>query len=146
MSPKTVSVARQAWTRLAEFGLERGDVVVGLGGGGAADRRRRVRGGHVPARCAVDRGADLADRHGGCRHRWQNRVSVSLGQNFVGAFHQAEMGDDDPAVLETLPVCTRVGVAVQRGDQDRSARGWASGTWCSDGRNRGEGRPRNGWS
>src|SRR5204863_9760298 len=34
---KTIAVARQAWTRLAEFGLERGDVVVGLGGGAATD-------------------------------------------------------------------------------------------------------------
>ena len=34
---KTVAVARQAWTRLAELGLERGDVVVGLGGGAATD-------------------------------------------------------------------------------------------------------------
>src|SRR5690348_13246225 len=34
---KTVAVARQAWTRLSEFGVERGDVVVGLGGGAATD-------------------------------------------------------------------------------------------------------------
>ena len=34
---KTLAVARQAWTRLAELGLERGDVVVGYGGGAATD-------------------------------------------------------------------------------------------------------------
>ena len=34
---KTVAVARQAWTRLADLGLERGDVVVGFGGGAATD-------------------------------------------------------------------------------------------------------------
>ena len=34
---KTVAVARQAWTRLAELGVERGDVIVGLGGGAATD-------------------------------------------------------------------------------------------------------------
>ncbi|MEP6642464.1 MAG: shikimate kinase, partial [Gaiellales bacterium] len=34
---KTVAVARQAWTRLAEFGLGRDDVIVGLGGGAATD-------------------------------------------------------------------------------------------------------------
>src|SRR5439155_1149901 len=34
---KTVAVARQTWTRLADLGVERGDVVVGLGGGAATD-------------------------------------------------------------------------------------------------------------
>ena len=34
---KTVAVARQAWTRLADLGVERGDVVVALGGGAATD-------------------------------------------------------------------------------------------------------------
>ena len=34
---KSVAVARQAWTRLADLGLERDDVVVGFGGGAGTD-------------------------------------------------------------------------------------------------------------
>ena len=100
---KTVSVARQAWTRLAEFGLERGDVVVGLGGGAATDVagfvaatfQRGVPWISVPTSLTGMVDAGIGGKTG---------IDLPKAKNYVGAFHQAEWVVSDPAVLETLPV------------------------------------------
>lgn len=100
---KTVSVARQAWTRLAEFGLERGDVVVGMGGGSATDvagfvaatYQRGVPWISVPTSLTGMVDAGIGGKTG---------IDLPLGKNYVGAFHHAEWVVSDPAVLETLPV------------------------------------------
>ncbi len=100
---KTVAVARQAWRRLADLGLERGDVVVALGGGAATDL-----GGFVAATylrgvawiaaptsllAAVDAGI------GG-----KTGIDLPQAKNFIGAFHQPEWVVADPGVLDTLPL------------------------------------------
>ena len=100
---KTISVARQAWTRLAEFGLERGDVVVGLGGGAATDVagfvaatfQRGVPWIAVPTSLTGMVDAGIGGKTG---------IDLPQAKNYVGAFHQAEWVVSDPAVLETLPV------------------------------------------
>jgi len=100
---KTVGVARQAWTRLAEFGLERGDVVVGLGGGAATDvagfvaatYRRGVPWIAVPTSLVGMVDAAVGGKTG---------IDLPAAKNAVGAFHQPEWVVTDPGVLETLPV------------------------------------------
>ena len=100
---KTLAVARQAWTRLAEFSLERGDVVVGFGGGSATDvagfvaatYQRGVPWISVPTSLTGMVDAGIGGKTG---------VDLPQAKNYVGAFHQAEWVVSDPAVLETLPV------------------------------------------
>ena len=100
---KNLAVARQAWTRLAEFRLERGDVVVGLGGGAATDvagfvaatYQRGVPWIAVPTSLTGMVDAGIGGKTG---------VDLPQAKNYVGAFHQAEWVVSDPAVLETLPV------------------------------------------
>ena len=86
---KTVAVARQAWTRLAELGLERGDVVVGLGGGAATDvagfvaatYQRGVPWIAVPTSLIGMVDAAIGGKTG---------IDLPEAKNYVGAFHQAE--------------------------------------------------------
>jgi shikimate kinase / 3-dehydroquinate synthase len=100
---KTVAVARQAWSRLAEFGLERGDVVVGLGGGAATDLagfvaatyQRGVPWIAVPTSLVGMVDAGIGGKTG---------IDLPAAKNYVGAFHQPEWVVADPAMLDTLPV------------------------------------------
>jgi shikimate kinase / 3-dehydroquinate synthase len=100
---KTVAVARQAWTRLADLGLERGDVVVGLGGGAATDTagfvaatyQRGVPWIAVPTSLVGMVDAAIGGKTG---------IDLPAAKNYVGAFHPAEWVVADPALLETLPV------------------------------------------
>ena len=100
---KTVAVARQAWTRLAEFGLERSDVIVGLGGGAATDvagflaatYHRGVPWIAVPTSLVGMVDAAIGGKTG---------IDLPAAKNAVGAFHQPEWVVSDPSVLETLPV------------------------------------------
>ena len=102
-SAKTIAVARQAWLRLAELGVERGDVVVGLGGGAATDTAGFVAATYlrgvpwisVPTSLTGMVDAGIGGKTG---------VDLPQAKNAVGAFHQAEWVVSDPAVLETLPV------------------------------------------
>ena len=100
---KTVSVARQAWTRLAEFGLDRGDVVVGFGGGAATDLAGFVAATYqrgVPWIAVPTSLVGMVDAAVGGK----TGLDLPQAKNYVGAFHQAEWVVCDPAVLETLPV------------------------------------------
>lgn len=100
---KTIAVARQAWTRLSDLGLERGDVVVVLGGGAATDaggfiaacHRRGVPWIAVPTSLVGMVDAGIGGKTG---------VDLPAAKNAVGAFHQPEWVVSDPAVLDTLPV------------------------------------------
>ncbi len=100
---KTVAVARQAWTRLADLGLERGDVVVGLGGGAATDAagfvaatyQRGVPWIAVPTSLVGMVDAAIGGKTG---------IDLPAAKNYVGAFHPAEWVVADPGLLETLPV------------------------------------------
>jgi len=100
---KTVAVARQAWTRLSEFGVERGDVVVGLGGGAATDVAGFIAATYlrgipwiaVPTSLVGMVDAGIGGKTG---------IDLASGKNAVGAFHQPEWVVSDPSVLETLPV------------------------------------------
>ena len=100
---KTIAVARQAWTRLAEFGLERGDVVVGLGGGAGTDVAGFVAAAYhrgvpwisVPTTLVGMVDAGIGGKTG---------LDLPQAKNAVGAFHQPEWVVADPSVLETLPV------------------------------------------
>ena len=100
---KTVAVARQAWTRLAELGLERGDVVVGLGGGAATDLagfvaatyQRGVPWIAVPTTLLGMVDAAIGGKTG---------IDLPAAKNYVGAFHPAEWVVADPGVLDTLPL------------------------------------------
>jgi shikimate kinase/3-dehydroquinate synthase len=100
---KTVAVARQAWTRLAEFGVERGDVVVALGGGAASDVAgflaatflRGLPWIAVPTSLVGMVDAAIGGKTG---------IDLPSAKNAVGAFHQPEWVVSDPSVLETLPV------------------------------------------
>ena len=100
---KTVAVARQAWTRLAEFGVERGDVVVGLGGGAATDTAGFVAATYlrgVPWIAVPTSLVGMVDAAIGGK----TGLDLAQAKNAVGAFHQPEWVVCDPATLETLPV------------------------------------------
>jgi len=100
---KTVAVARQAWTRLADLGLERGDVVVGLGGGAATDAAGFVAATYqrgVPWIAAPTSLVGMVDAAIGGK----TGIDLPGAKNYVGAFHPAEWVVADPGLLETLPV------------------------------------------
>jgi shikimate kinase/3-dehydroquinate synthase len=100
---KTLAVARQAWTRLSDLGLERGDVVVGLGGGAATDvagfvaacYHRGVPWIAVPTSLVGMVDAAIGGKTG---------IDLPAAKNAVGAFLQPEWVVSDPAMLDTLPV------------------------------------------
>jgi len=100
---KTVAVARQAWTRLADLGLERGDVVVGLGGGAATDLAGFVAATYqrgVPWMAVPTSLVGMVDAAIGGK----TGIDLPAAKNYVGAFHPAEWVVADPGLLETLPV------------------------------------------
>ena len=100
---KTPTVARQAWTRLADLGLERGDVVVGYGGGAATDLAGFVAATYqrgVPWIAAPTTLVGMVDAAIGGK----TGIDLPSAKNYVGAFHRPEWVVTDPAVLDTLPV------------------------------------------
>ena len=100
---KTVAVARQAWTRLADLGVERGDVVVGLGGGAATDVAGFVAATYlrgIPWISVPTSLTGMVDAGIGGK----TAVDLPQAKNAVGAFHQPEWVVCDPATVETLPL------------------------------------------
>jgi shikimate kinase/3-dehydroquinate synthase len=100
---KTVAVARQAWTRLADLGLERGDVVVALGGGAATDAAGFVAATYqrgVPWIAAPTSLVGMVDAAIGGK----TGLDLPGAKNYVGSFHPAEWVVTDPGLLETLPL------------------------------------------
>lgn len=88
--------------RVLEAGVERGDLVVALGGGvigdlagfAAAIVRRGVRFVQVPTSLLAQVDSSVGGKTG---------INTPQGKNLVGAFHQPSLVLADTAILETLP-------------------------------------------
>jgi shikimate kinase / 3-dehydroquinate synthase len=99
---KTVATAEHVLRELARADMERGDVVVGVGGGVVGDLagfcaavyQRGVRHVQVPTTLV----AQVDSAYGG-----KTGVDLPEGKNYVGAYHQPSAVLCDPGALETLP-------------------------------------------
>lgn len=99
---KTASVANSCWETLGHIGLDRGGVVVGLGGGAVTDLAgfvaatwlRGVRLVNVPTTLLAMVDAAVGGKTG---------INTQAGKNLVGAFHEPAAVLVDLATLETLP-------------------------------------------
>jgi 3-dehydroquinate synthase len=88
--------------RLLEVGVERGDIVVALGGGvigdlagfAAAILRRGVRFVQIPTSLLAQVDSSVGGKTG---------INTPQGKNLVGAFHQASLVIADTSLLTTLP-------------------------------------------
>ncbi|WP_419808418.1 3-dehydroquinate synthase [Sphingomonas sp.] len=101
--------ASKSWTtlervcdQLLDWGVERRDVVVALGGGvvgdlvgfAAAVLKRGARFVQIPTTLLAQVDSSVGGKTG---------INTAAGKNLVGAFHQPELVLIDPAVLDTLP-------------------------------------------
>lgn len=99
---KTGQVLQDCWTRLAEAGMTRSDVVIGLGGGAATDLAGFVaatwlRGvGYISIPTTVLAMVDAAV--GG-----KTGINIEAGKNLVGAFHEPRGVLCDLELLIGLP-------------------------------------------
>lgn len=99
---KTVETLQSIWTFLLENGVERGHVLVAVGGGvlgdvagfAAATILRGIRLVQVPTTLLAQVDASIGGKAG---------INHPLGKNLVGAFHQPCAVLIDPAFLRTLP-------------------------------------------
>jgi 3-dehydroquinate synthase len=99
---KTLSVVEQACRALVAAGLERGDLVVGLGGGAATDAAGLVAALHLRGVAWVSVPTSLlgmVDAAVGGK----TAVNLPEGKNLVGAFWQPSAVGCEPATLATLP-------------------------------------------
>ncbi len=88
--------------RLLEFGIERGDLVVALGGGvigdlagfAAAILRRGVRFVQIPTTLLAQVDSSVGGKTG---------IDTPQGKNLIGAFHQPSLVIADTDTLKTLP-------------------------------------------
>jgi 3-dehydroquinate synthase len=89
--------------RLLDFGVERGDLVVALGGGvigdlagfAAAILRRGVRFVQIPTSLLAQVDSSVGGKTG---------IDTAQGKNLIGAFHQPSLVIADLETLRTLPV------------------------------------------
>ncbi len=99
---KTIETVGRLWTAFVAGGLDRGDTVVGLGGGvvtdlagfAAATYLRGVRWVAVPTTLLGMVDASLGGKTG---------ADLPEGKNLIGAFHSPALVLADPLTLETLP-------------------------------------------
>jgi 3-dehydroquinate synthase len=99
---KSFRVLEPLSERLLELGLERGDLVVALGGGvigdlagfAAAILRRGVRFVQIPTSLLAQVDSSVGGKTG---------IDTPQGKNLIGAFHQPSLVIADTAVLRTLP-------------------------------------------
>ena len=99
---KTLRSLEQALKFLTESGLERGDVVIALGGGvvgdlagfAAATYLRGISFVQVPTTLLAQIDASVGGKTG---------VNLAAGKNLVGAFHQPRLVIIDTQTLRTLP-------------------------------------------
>lgn len=99
---KTLAVAEQAWHRLADWGLGRGDLIVGVGGGAATDLAGFVAAGWlrgVKFVTVATTVAGMVDAAVGGK----TAVNIAAGKNLVGAFHSPHLVVCDTTALGTLP-------------------------------------------
>src|SRR6202050_606676 len=98
---KTVQVAADLWSKLAQHGVTRSDCIVGLGGGATPHPARVV--GHsglrgVPVFLVPTTLLGMADAAVGGK----TAIDIPAGKNLVGAFHSPAGVLADLATLETL--------------------------------------------
>lgn len=101
-SAKTLATVEAVARRLVAEGIERGDVIAGIGGGAATDvagfvaavTLRGVRWLSFPTTLLGQVDAAVGGKTG---------VNLPEGKNLVGAFHQPIAVACDPATLATLP-------------------------------------------
>ena len=101
--------ASKSWATLAhvtdtllDWGVERGDIVVALGGGvvgdlvgfAAAILKRGCRFVQIPTTLLAQVDSSVGGKTG---------INTRAGKNLIGAFYQPELVLIDPAVLDTLP-------------------------------------------
>ncbi|HEY4020030.1 MAG TPA: 3-dehydroquinate synthase, partial [Pseudonocardiaceae bacterium] len=99
---KALSVASFCWEVLGRIGLDRGGVVVSIGGGAVTDLAgfvagtwmRGVRVVHVPTTLLGMVDAAVGGKAG---------INTEAGKNLVGVFHEPSAVFADLATLETLP-------------------------------------------
>jgi 3-dehydroquinate synthase len=99
---KALSVAAFCWEVLGRIGMDRGGVVIGLGGGAVTDLAgfvagtwmRGVRVVHVPTTLLGMVDAAVGGKAG---------INTDAGKNLVGVFHEPSAVLVDLATLETLP-------------------------------------------
>jgi 3-dehydroquinate synthase len=99
---KNFAALAQVCERLLELGVERGDVVVALGGGvigdlagfAAAILRRGVRFVQIPTSLLAQVDSSVGGKTG---------INTPQGKNLVGAFHQPHLVIADTGLLATLP-------------------------------------------
>ena len=118
--PRASASSAPLCERLLELGLERGDLVVALGGGVIGDLagfaasilRRGVRFVQIPTSLLAQVDCSVGGKTG---------INTPQGKNLVGAFHQPSLVLADTDVLATLPRA-RVARRLRRGRQVRPAR------------------------
>ncbi|MGO9008181.1 MAG: 3-dehydroquinate synthase [Beijerinckiaceae bacterium] len=101
-SSKSYSIFEKVCDRILEARLERGDLIVALGGGvigdlagfAAASVRRGMRFIQVPTSLLAQVDSSVGGKTG---------INSSLGKNLIGAFHQPSLVLADTRALETLP-------------------------------------------
>jgi len=99
---KTLDTVRHIYERLVRCGMDRGDVILGLGGGvtgdiagfAAATFLRGVRFIHVPTTLLAMVDSSVGGKTG---------VDLPEGKNLVGAFKHPDLVVIDPVTLATLP-------------------------------------------
>jgi 3-dehydroquinate synthase len=100
-SSKSFPVLAQVSEQLLELGVERGDVVVALGGGVVGDLggfaasilRRGVRLVQIPTTLLAQVDSSVGGKTG---------IDTAQGKNLIGAFHQPSLVLADISVLDTL--------------------------------------------
>lgn len=104
---KTLDTVRALYDAFLQHGLDRGSVVIALGGGvigdmagfAAATYLRGVRWVNVPTTLLAMVDASLGGKTG---------VDLPQGKNLVGTFHPPTLVVSDPLVLNTLPPAERI--------------------------------------
>jgi 3-dehydroquinate synthase len=99
---KSFAVLAPLCERLLELGLERGDLIVALGGGvigdlagfAAAILRRGVRFVQIPTTLLAQVDSSVGGKTG---------IDTAQGKNLIGAFHQPSLVIADTDTLRTLP-------------------------------------------
>ena len=99
---KSVAVAHELWSWLADQGAERGDPIIALGGGVVGDLAGFVAAAYLRGVPLIQAPttllAQIDSSVGG-----KVAVDLASGKNLVGAFYPARRSVIDPDVLATLP-------------------------------------------